>query len=202
MQNGNKIVTQHNTETSVFAHEIGHQIDRKYGLWEKIVKEAEGIGKRGVPTRQANSQARRIMAEELRAIADETGARPGNRKRVEQVAQMVKIYAHAPELMRLVAPNVFKAFDKLVRNTPELSGLADIAPGIQLKAIKYSIKTAGPILMGRYYVQEGVGQVFNNYLSPSLYHNQYVGKPYTSKLRLMMAAKRHRYLQNNPGVAL
>ena len=183
MQNGNKIVTQHNTETSVLAHEIGHQIDSKYGLREKIVKEAEGIGKRGVPTKNANSQARRIMAEELRAIADETGGRPGNRKRVEQVAQMVEIYSHAPELMRQVAPNVFKAFDKLVRNTPELSGLADIAPGIELKAIKYSIKTAGPMLMGRYYVPEGVGQVFNNYLSQSLYHNQYVGKPYTAYMK-------------------
>lgn len=178
---GGPVVTQHNTETSVLAHEIGHQIDFKYDLWQRIVKEAEGLGKRGLPTKTASQKARGIMARELRAIADEIkdrGAKGYSRKRVEQVAQMVEIYAHAPELMKMIAPNTFKAFDELVRSTPEISGMADIAPGIKTLKLGYEKKLGGPVLMGRYYVPEAIGQLLNNYLSPSLYTNKYVGGPF------------------------
>jgi hypothetical protein len=178
VQGAESIVTQHNTETSVLAHEIGHQIDAHHGLWQRIVKEAEGLGKRGIPTKAANMKARATIAKELRAIADEVaerGPKKYTRKRPEQVAQMVEIYAHAPELMKMIAPNTFKAFDALVRSTPELQGMAKIAPGIKTVKLAYEKKLGGPVLMGRYYVPEAVGQVINNYLSQSLYYNKYVG---------------------------
>jgi len=178
VQGAESIVTQHNTETSVLAHEIGHQIDAHHGLWQRIVKEAEGLGKRGIPTKAANMKARVTIAKELRAIADEVasrGPKKYTRKRPEQVAQMVEIYAHAPELMKMIAPNTFKAFDALVRSTPELQGMAKLAPGIKTVKLAYEKKLGGPVLMGRYYVPEAVGQVINNYLSQSLYYNKYVG---------------------------
>ena len=52
------IVTQFATELNVLAHEIGHILDFRYNLWNLVVKNAVGTGKRGEITKTASSKQR------------------------------------------------------------------------------------------------------------------------------------------------
>ena len=83
------IVTQFATELNVLAHEIGHILDFRYNLWNLVVKNAVGTGKRGEITKTASSKQRGKIQKELRALADlhmgkEKKLRRISRKRLEQ----------------------------------------------------------------------------------------------------------------------
>jgi len=170
--------TKFATETSVLAHEIFHQLDHKYDLWGRIVTEAVGLGKKGVQTKGASQKMRGKLKAELRAIADLTGNRGGDpRKREEQIAQMGEAYVHAPEKMREVAPTVFKVLDDFIHSKPELKGLADIKPGIELEKLT-SEKYVGLPIKGYRIVPKATGDIVNNYLSSSIYNSKGLGKLY------------------------
>ena len=160
--------TKANTETSVLAHEIGHAIDQRNDLWSRIVTEAVAEGARGKVTKTASTAARVTIKNELRAIADiMVGGRGAGKsythKRVEQIAQMVEAYVHAPEAMKETAPAVFKAFDEYVKSTPSLAGLDKIAPGIQLTALQHNIKVPKPVYAKSFNVVDGEGNVLAKY---------------------------------------
>ena len=177
-QGANLVRTKHATELSVLAHEIGHQIDHKYNLWKTIVSDAVGLGAKGKQTKAASQKMRAVVQKELRNIADLTGSRGGHeRERPEQIAQMVEAYVHAPEKMKEVAPNVFKAFDDFIRSKPELAAMADIKPNIELKKLA-SEKYVGLPIMGYRIVPEAHGTIINNYLSSSLYNSPFLGALY------------------------
>jgi len=170
--------TRFATETSVLAHEIGHQLDYRYNFWKTFVTEAVGLGKKGVQTKEASQKQRAKIKEELRNIADLTGSRGGDpRKKTEQIAQMVEAYVHAPEKMQEVAPTVFKVFDGFIHSKPELKGLADIKPGIELEELT-SEKYVGLPIKGYRIVPKATGDIVNNYLSSSIYNNKYFGGLY------------------------
>jgi hypothetical protein len=170
--------TRFATETSVLAHEIGHQLDYRYNFWKTFVTEAVGLGKKGVQTKEASQKQRAKIKEELRNIADLTGGRGGDpRKKTEQIAQMVEAYVHAPEKMNEVAPTVFKVFDDFIHNKPELKGLAGIRPGIELEELT-SEKYVGLPIKGYRIVPKATGDIVNNYLSSSIYNNKYFGGLY------------------------
>ncbi len=177
-QGQNLVRSKFATETSVLAHEIGHQLDYRYDFWKRFVEDAVGLGKKGVQTKGASQKAREQVRRELRAIADLTGARGGDpRKRVEQIAQMVEAYVHAPEKMKEVAPKVFQTFDDFIKSKPELEGLSKIKPGLALEKLSAE-KYVGLPIVGYRIVPDSVGDVVNNYLSSSLYNNRYFGPLY------------------------
>lgn len=151
----NKIQSQFGTETSVIAHEIGHQLDEKYDLWGNLLSRASGKGFK--PGRS-----------ELRNIADMTGRGPKARSREEKIAQVLEAYIHAPEKMQEVAPRVYKWFDKFVKSKPELADLAAIKPGLELTKLTSRKAHGGLLIMGHYYAPEEVATVVNNYMSKSL----------------------------------
>lgn len=158
--------TKFATETSVLAHEIGHQLDHKYDLWKEITGGEKG------------NERKSDIQKDLRAIADMTENRGGKtRSKEEKIAQMVEAYVHAPEAMKEAAPTVFAKFDKFIKSNPDLAGIADIKPGIALKKLT-SEKYVGMPIMGYRIVPEAVGDVINNYLSSSLYNNKYFGGLY------------------------
>jgi hypothetical protein len=77
-QGQNLIRSRFATETSVIAHEIGHQLDHRYDFWNRFVDQAIGLGARGTQTKGASQHQRGIIRQELRAIADLTGGRGGD----------------------------------------------------------------------------------------------------------------------------
>jgi hypothetical protein len=163
IQGGSAITTRFATETSVLAHELGHQIDYKYGLWDDLTG-----GRRG--------SAKGYPQDELRAVADimvgKRGGKGYTHKKEEKIAQMIEAYVHAPDEMQKVAPRLFKWFDDFVKNRPELKPLSEIAPGIKLKSMT-SEKYVGLPIMGYRIVPEATGDIINNYLSSSLYNNKF-----------------------------
>jgi hypothetical protein len=193
---GGQTVTQFATDTQVLAHEIGHQLDFKYKLWDRIVTQAEGIGAKGTVTKTASAQQRGLIQRELRALADMSfeGETPSDyykqkvRKKAEKMAHMLEAYIHAPEMFREVAPNVYDSFDAFVRSKPsaagtlpfakplpEIAGLADIKPRMALKELQNKMPVGGFPVVGHRIVTHATADVLNNYLSSSLYNNRYVG---------------------------
>jgi len=150
-----KVETQYATELSVLAHEIGHQLDFKYDLWNTLFKRESGKGFK--PGRS-----------EFRAIAELTGDRPGATKKVEKMAQVVEAYVHAPARMKEVAPRAFEEFEKFLEKHPDVKGLKDIRPGIELEKLTTDIDLGGYVLKGHWYVPEEIGTVINNYLKKGL----------------------------------
>jgi hypothetical protein len=163
-QGQNRILSRFGTETSVIAHEIGHQLDLKYGLWDLLT--GGGRGSERTPAQK-----------ELRAIADETERGKKARKKEEKMAQVMEAYIHAPDKMREIAPTIFAKFDAFVKSTPELKAFAEIKPGLALEHLAGE-KYVGLPIMGYRTVPEHVGEILNNYLSSSLYNNRYFGPLY------------------------
>jgi hypothetical protein len=180
------IVTQFATETSVLAHEIGHQLDFKYGLWDKIVKQAEGIGAKGEVTKTASAKQRGIIQKELRALADlkwegqQTSQHFKDyvRKKEEKMAHLLEAYIHAPGRFRDVAPKTYDAFSSFLDSMPELKGFTNIKPGLVLKELKNVQRLPGFPLIGHRVAKIPTANILNNYLSRSLYNNPYFGLIY------------------------
>lgn len=166
-QGEGRIQTRFATETSVMAHEIGHQLDEKYNLWDNLLRTQPKSGAPGKGFRAGRS--------ELRDIADLTERGKSARSKEEKIAQVLEAYIHSPERMEEVAPRVFKWFDNFVKTTPELAPLADIKPGIALQKLTTE-KYIGLPILGYRIVPQPVGDILNNYLSSSLYNSQYFGK--------------------------
>ena len=157
---GGKIVTQFATELSVLAHEIGHQLDYKYDLWDRIVTNAEGIGKKGEVTKAASTEKRGMIQEELRSLADlkwegsevSTYHKKYVRKQVEKMAHMLEAYIHAPERFKEVSPTVYKEFDLFVNSIPELQGLSELKQGLALKELQQTayqvVSASGKVYSG------------------------------------------------------
>jgi hypothetical protein len=154
-----KIVSKFGGPDSVIAHEIGHQVDWKYGLKERLVKNPE-------------------FKKELRVLADlryeGTDTTPTFKKYVrkgeEKMAVMLEAYIHAPEKFKTAAPNTWAYFSDLIKNTPELQPLADIHPSLVLGSDVSTVPAGGMVIKGNYYLPEPAGRVLNNYLSPGLWN--------------------------------
>jgi hypothetical protein len=180
------IKTRANTPTSVYAHEIGHATDARYNLWDKIVNQAEGTGKKGDVTKTATAKMKATVNQELRDLADLTwegqepteGYKKYTRKREEKIAHIFEAYVHVPERLMQVAPNVTAAFEKFLKTIPELKPLADIQGGISYMELQTKRNIGGFPVVGHWIAKQPVADVLNNYLSSSLYNNPYVGGLY------------------------
>ncbi|MGH7935689.1 MAG: hypothetical protein ACREF8_01610, partial [Chthoniobacterales bacterium] len=115
------VTVRSGTPDDVLAHEIGHQLDWKYGLWDKV---------------QNVTNARK----ELRALADLRfeGTEASDtfkqyvRKKEEKMAVMLQAMVHAPDKFRSVAPNVFKWFQNFLTEHNELKPLLNVKPSLVL----------------------------------------------------------------------
>ena len=142
----NLIKTKHATPEDVIIHEIGHQLDDRYGLWSKMVKEAEDVGPKGEVTKKASSALRGELQKELRALADlryenhETSEyyKKYVRKKTEKIAVLFQAYLHAPEAFRSVAPKIYGRFTDFLRSHAETRPIMDIKP-----SLVYESKTIG-----------------------------------------------------------
>lgn len=176
-------VTQFATELSVLAHEIGHQIDFRHGLWDKIVAGAVDVGKRGKVTETASAAKRGKIQDELRALADLSwkGSEASDyykkkvRKRAEKMAHMLEAYIHAPDRFKEVAPTVYSDFDAFVKSHDELKGLSEIKQGLALEKISVEKSIGGFPVIGSRIARKPVAEILNNFLSSSIYNSPHFG---------------------------
>lgn len=163
-RDGSETVAKRNTELSVMGHEIGHQIDNKFKLWDLIVNKAEGMGKRGKVTQAASDEARALIKKELRELADLTGrSHAYSHSRPEQIAQMVEAYVHFPEYMKEVAPRVYEAFNEFVNKTPEMEGMRNLHQGFKMTALPYDVPVPKPVYVKAYNVLDEKGNIIQSF---------------------------------------
>ena len=187
LSTGGKILTRFAGPESVVAHEIGHEIDRKYDLWKTITKDVEGVNWKGDVTKTASQAERATIAKELRALADlrfegkeedvSDYYKKYVRKAPEKMAVLLESYIHAPEELKRVAPTVWSHFEEFIDAHPELKPLKDIKPGLVLGTAEAEKKLGGFPLLGKRVVPQAVADILENYTSKGLYTNRYFGGP-------------------------
>lgn len=156
----------------VLAHEIGHQLDAKYGLRDYMKNPTQG----GASGRRMN-RARVRIAEELRRLADLHLAGVPNptpsqiayqRRYGEQLATIVEAYVHAPELFKATAPTAFARFEKFLGTRPELAALKDVKPSLELGEHWGEVEHGGRNQIRKVVMPVEAVRLLENHLSPGL----------------------------------
>ncbi|HUT62212.1 MAG TPA: hypothetical protein VNA25_30605, partial [Phycisphaerae bacterium] len=181
---GAKVATKFAGPESVLAHEIGHVLGTRYGLFEwmthppgKTFKTGEKAGQEV----QADARRKRVqMQQELRALADARweGLEPPEsfkkyvRRGTEKEAVMAEALIHAPDKFKKVAPAAYERLVEFLNSHAELRPLLDIKPSLVLGAGEGTVKIPGVTQLGSYFAPEPVAKLLNNHLSPGLRGNR------------------------------
>lgn len=188
LSEGDKVTTRFAGPVSILAHEIGHQIGDKFGLFEYITKGEHTKGVRfrsGRRKGQENkSDARRKRAEiqkELRALADlraeglseeqAAASKAYRRKRAEKEAVILEAWLAAPEKMAEVAPNVTAAWKDFLEANDVVSPLLNLDRSVVLETREQRIEQPGRLLLGKWAMPRDVARMVKNMLSPGLRGN-------------------------------
>lgn len=154
-----KVTTKFGTPEEILAHEIGHVLDKQYGMsaWLKDP----------------------VVSKELSDLADlrSSGRVSGEyrdylRSDPERMANLVAAYLHAPELLNKVAPNAMAHLESLMAAHKELQPMRDIKPSLELGQREQMQRVAGPMLTGNYYGPNEVIDTIEKHLSPGLSGNK------------------------------
>jgi hypothetical protein len=165
---GNLVKTKFASPEDNLLHEIGHQIDDKYGMQLEFLKDP-------------------MIQKELNALADlrfeNKDVTPEFKKYVrtneEKMAVMFQAYLHAPERFQQVAPQTYEMFKDFLGSNRRLKAIRDLR---LKKSLVYATNKATMNVLaigGSWYMPEQLATVMNNYLSPGL-----AGKPIYDGLRM------------------
>lgn len=127
--------------SSVLAHEIGHQIDDKYGLKNIIRDDKYG------------SEHRAQIKEEMQALADKRfegvevtdSFKKYVRKSSEKVAVMFEAYVANRHMFQQVAPHLYDDFRDFLATHEELKPFLDIQPSVTLGSQQHGGEQSGKI---------------------------------------------------------
>lgn len=147
------VETKLGTSLGVLSHEIGHQIDEKFGFQKEIMgkgleKELDNLSK------MPGYKSSKLLAY--------------SSKPAELAAKSFEIYVQARERMKQELPQLYKITDNFIKSNPQIEKLADIKGGIQYERVETEKPISGLVKLGEYYAPSEVATVANNYLSPGL----------------------------------
>jgi N12 class adenine-specific DNA methylase len=153
---------------TVLMHEIGHLLDVKYDLYNRIAAAIK------TPQFPGDKSALHELSD-LATLRYE-GQRPTpefvryTNQHTEQIANLVHAYLWAPDKAKAVAPSAYDALEDLIAANPELEPLTDLQGmrSVVLGQREAAYKLPGPMLLGRYYAPPEVVRIFKNYLTPGL----------------------------------
>ena len=137
---------------TVLTHELGHQLDFKYGLVNKffggdrpksdfiLQRQIDKAAREGNTGLAEKYRKQMTINGEMRDLADlrfegqeaTDYYRKYVRKGTEKMANMVHAYVHAPEKFKAVAPTAYREFKSFIANHPELAQLDQIKPSLTL----------------------------------------------------------------------
>lgn len=169
-----KVVTKFGGSERTLAHEIGHALDFKYGLKQKLVRNKE-------------------FKQELRDLADkrlENGvSQKYVRKGEEKMAVMLESYIWAPEIFKSTAPKTYTWFNDFLSTHPELKPLTEIKPSLTALDNTSTVNAGGLVIRGNYWAPEEAARIVNNYLSPGLREKSAVFRGYLGLGNLLNQAQ-------------
>ncbi len=142
----NEIVTKFGTKENVIAHELGHFIDKVYGLQDSITKISEE------QTGGNKAMAQRFRAtinKELRILADLRKVSPSYaRKGTEKMAALMDAYITKPQLLDEVAPTAKAMLENIIASHEELAPLKKIRPSMEIQFEETMQTIFGPSKFG------------------------------------------------------
>jgi hypothetical protein len=180
---GARAVSEFGNDLGTLLHEVGHQLDFKYKLWDVF---------------RGNQQAKRELAElaRLRWEKPWSALSAADKKYLldpeEQMANLLHAYWHAPQLLEQIAPTARQVFQdwldgKELKTGPAhplwaermtVKGLVEaVTPRLKMTTErlerehtqkfeeKFEKAFPGIRLLGKWYAPEPVATVFNNYVS-------------------------------------
>jgi hypothetical protein len=153
-----EVMRKFGTPEEILAHEIGHALDDKYNLrtW----------------TNNPGLRPELVALADLRASGQVSAQKQAYlRSEPELIANLVAAYLHAPELLKRVAPQSYKAFDSFLQSHAETAPLRDIKPGLEIGERELMMRLAGPMLVGNYAGPKEVINLYDRFLSPGLGSN-------------------------------
>lgn len=151
-------VSRFGADEAVLMHEIGHQLDFKYGLSDYFKRDQQSW-------RELEDLAR------LRAQGPVSSAYESYLvKPTERIANLFHAYWHAPKLLQEVAPNAYDRLESFLSHNPSLQTVASmVKPSVRLEGETVEEAMArhglGPQYMGKYYAPEAVQRLLSNFLS-------------------------------------
>lgn len=127
---GENLIKTRLTPDSVLAHEIGHQIDDKYGMQDFMNEERYDAERKGQ------------VRDEMRALADKRfegkdvsdNFKKYVRKGSEKMAVMFEAYVSNKEMFKSVAPHLYSDFSDFLYSHPLLKQFADIEGSVKLQS--------------------------------------------------------------------
>lgn len=159
VEGGNRIATKFGGENSILAHEIGHQLDEKFGLSQFLYRhpDASAINRELVDLANARGLGS--------SKAEYTMSRP------EEMATAVQAYVAAPELLQQKAPKTAAAFEQFLDKNPGAQGIRDIKPGLEMGVGTTEMAHGGLLKLGEYTVPNELADVIDNHVTPGLRGN-------------------------------
>ena len=158
------IKTKFGGPETVLTHEIGHAIDRKYGLRRALFQGPE----RDVTL----AEMKKLAAMRYDGHQVSKSYEKYTQKQQELVANLVHAYVHAPHLLEKLAPETTKLFDKFIDTHPDLHVLRDIKPSLVLAGNDATIRAPGVHILGDYIAPSDVAAVMNNALGKGIRNAQ------------------------------
>lgn len=161
------------TTMGTLAHEIGHQLDDKFGLWAAIHEPPLSTPPKG--QKGAYLRANALANKELRALADlrfegaeaKEGFKKYIRTREEKIANMVDIYVNNRSKMEQVAPMIHSRLERIISQHSVLEPLRQLEPSqVRGANLKMASIAPGKNVLGHWYVPDDVARLFRNHLHP------------------------------------
>lgn len=161
MARGDKIYIRHAAGNELLTHEIGHIIDDKFGIYDKLTKGTEG--------KQIKGELQNLSDERLVGHEDaDEQFKDYVRSPDEQVANLLHAYVHAPDVLERVAPMAKARFEQIAEANPALRPVLDIKPTLQIGSETMNAGMGGRVTLGQYYAPSPVARDLNELLKPGL----------------------------------
>ena len=126
------------TNEGTLAHEVGHMLDYELGLMEgllqnpKIKKELQELGKRRMSSESVMTEkGERVVFEDRVLDSSPKDYQDYVTSDREIIANMFDAYVNAPDMLKKIAPNAAKAFEKILDARPELAFIKEIKPSVE-----------------------------------------------------------------------
>lgn len=153
------VQTKFGSPESVLAHEIGHQIEYKYGISQAL--KGPGIAK------ELNDLSALRWEDQTPTASYKSYARGTDEKMANAIAAMI----YAPERFKEVAPKTWDLLRDELYSHPELRPLFDVKKSMTLGTNEAEVPVGGMVIRGHYWAPEDRATVVNNFLSPGLRGN-------------------------------
>jgi hypothetical protein len=186
------VVSRFGNELQVMEHELGHQLDNRFGLstymmhdtqaWQELgdLAEQRWIGTIPLNQRQHLDRFKPMRYLDHRNVGfgiskdEEYAAYLMNGH--ERMANFFHAYWYAPELLKEVAPNAYTHFEQWLEHDPSGQAMKPLIHGVKpslaltgdQRAQIFETAVPGWRDMGRWYAPAETAKVFNNYVSKGL----------------------------------